>query len=244
MTQGAPQSRSAATNGFAIASFVTALLGIVVLGLVFGYIALAQIKQNKQEGRGFALAGIIISYVYLGMCVLAMIFVMIFFGLFASLFAKPLVTELPNIINSIDAIEETPSPSELRSLANEQSEAIESGDKSLRIIEVIPYSPTNKIYAPAEGMRFLAVKVEERNQADESVRYEPAWYGLFTYDTGFSQQVTDIKPELRGGTLDPGERIAGYIVFEIPKSVTTEDLFLNYDPIPSSGAYEAVWRLE
>lgn len=87
----------------AIAGFVTALVGIPILGLVFGYIALSQIKQTKQDGHGFALAGIIISYVYLGFALLAMIMVVLGVGVFASLFAKPLVQELPNIINAAES---------------------------------------------------------------------------------------------------------------------------------------------
>lgn len=62
---GYPQ-QSPGTNGMAIASLVCSLLGWIcgvgpILGLVFGFIALNQIKQTGQGGRGMALAGIIIS---------------------------------------------------------------------------------------------------------------------------------------------------------------------------------------
>jgi type III secretory pathway component EscU len=93
-TKPAPQAQPApatqpargGTNAFAIVSFVTGLLGIVVLGLVFGFLALDQIKQRNQEGHGLAMAGIIISFVYLGFGLLALVFVMVFFGIFASWF--------------------------------------------------------------------------------------------------------------------------------------------------------------
>jgi hypothetical protein len=50
----------------AIASLVSSLLGWLcvigpVLGLIFGFISLNQIKQSGQSGRGLALAGIIIG---------------------------------------------------------------------------------------------------------------------------------------------------------------------------------------
>jgi hypothetical protein len=62
---GYPQ-QSSGTNGMAIASLVCSLLGWLcvigpILGLVFGFIALNQIKQTGQGGRGMALAGIIIG---------------------------------------------------------------------------------------------------------------------------------------------------------------------------------------
>ncbi len=64
---GYPQ-QTPGTNGLAIASLVCSLLGWLcgigpILGLVFGFIALNQIKQTGQGGRGMALAGIIIGAV-------------------------------------------------------------------------------------------------------------------------------------------------------------------------------------
>lgn len=55
------------TNGMAIASLV---LGIVwvwwlgsILAVIFGYVALGQIKQRNEGGRGMAIAGIILGFV-------------------------------------------------------------------------------------------------------------------------------------------------------------------------------------
>jgi len=50
----------------AIASLASSLVGLVcgigpILGLIFGFVALNQIKNTGQQGRGMALAGIIIS---------------------------------------------------------------------------------------------------------------------------------------------------------------------------------------
>ena len=64
---GYPQ-QSSGTNGMAIASLVCSLLGWLcvigpILGLVFGFIALGQIKQTGQGGRGLAIAGIAIGAV-------------------------------------------------------------------------------------------------------------------------------------------------------------------------------------
>jgi uncharacterized membrane protein len=50
----------------AVASLVCSLFGWLcligpILGLIFGFVALSQIKQTGQRGRGMALAGIIIG---------------------------------------------------------------------------------------------------------------------------------------------------------------------------------------
>jgi uncharacterized membrane protein len=62
--------RGARTNGLAVASLVCALLGVTVLWLIggilalyFGYRARKQIAENGGRGRGLALAGIVIGWV-------------------------------------------------------------------------------------------------------------------------------------------------------------------------------------
>ena len=61
-----PPPQSAATNGMAVASLVCSLFGWLciigpLLGLIFGFVALSQINQTGQRGRGMAIAGIVIG---------------------------------------------------------------------------------------------------------------------------------------------------------------------------------------
>ena len=65
---GQPQK----TNGFAIASLVLGILGVVLLGLIFGYIALSQIKRSggTQGGRGLALVGVILRWAWLAIVII------------------------------------------------------------------------------------------------------------------------------------------------------------------------------
>lgn len=59
---GYPQPAPArGTNGFAVASLVLGLLGGVLLSVIFGIIALSQIKKRGQSGRGMAIAGLVLS---------------------------------------------------------------------------------------------------------------------------------------------------------------------------------------
>jgi Domain of unknown function (DUF4190) len=63
---GYPVARRA-TNGLAIASLVLGILWIYWLGsilaLVFGYIALSQIKERNESGRGMAIAGTVLGWI-------------------------------------------------------------------------------------------------------------------------------------------------------------------------------------
>jgi Domain of unknown function (DUF4190) len=61
-----PRPQSAGTNRMAIASLVCSLFGWLwligpILGLMFGFVALNQIRQTGQRGRGMAIAGIAIG---------------------------------------------------------------------------------------------------------------------------------------------------------------------------------------
>lgn len=58
----APASQK--TNVLAIVSLVSAFF-IPLVGIITGHIALSQIKKTGEQGRGLALAGLIIGYVLL-----------------------------------------------------------------------------------------------------------------------------------------------------------------------------------
>jgi Domain of unknown function (DUF4190)/Septum formation len=62
--QGMPPG-SGKMSGWAIAGFVTGLIGAFLLGVIFGFIALGRIKRLGQRGRGLAIAGIVLSAVWL-----------------------------------------------------------------------------------------------------------------------------------------------------------------------------------
>ncbi|WP_191840677.1 DUF4190 domain-containing protein [Catellatospora chokoriensis] len=52
------------TNGFAIASLVFGVMGGVLLGYIFGFVALSQIKKRNQNGKGMAVAGLVLSTIW------------------------------------------------------------------------------------------------------------------------------------------------------------------------------------
>jgi len=62
-------SRSGNTNSMAIASLICAFF-IFPLGIIFGHIAMGQIKRTGEGGKGLATAGLIIGYLVLGFLIL------------------------------------------------------------------------------------------------------------------------------------------------------------------------------
>ncbi|WP_353813510.1 DUF4190 domain-containing protein [Agromyces sp. SYSU T00266] len=67
-------------NVFAIIGFVTVWF-TVILGLIFGHIALSQIKKTGEKGRGLALAAVIIGWIAVALGGLTAMFILIFGGL-------------------------------------------------------------------------------------------------------------------------------------------------------------------
>lgn len=85
-TQRAQQPTTMAyTNTFAI---VAVILGFMqpIAGIVFGHLALGQIKRNGDTGRGLALTGLIVGYAMVAFWIAFIIFyVVVIFSMIASL---------------------------------------------------------------------------------------------------------------------------------------------------------------
>ncbi len=75
-----PVDSAPRTNALAIASLVASIAGLLtcgigdILGLIFGVVALRQVKRTGEGGRGLAIAGIVISALIFAFLVAAFIF--------------------------------------------------------------------------------------------------------------------------------------------------------------------------
>lgn len=65
------------TNSLAIAALVCSLL-LAPLGIVLGHVSLSQIKRSGEEGRGFAIAGLAIGYLFTVTAVVGLIAFVVF----------------------------------------------------------------------------------------------------------------------------------------------------------------------
>lgn len=72
------------TNTMAIVSLITSILGIGIVGVICGHVAMGQIGRSGESGRGMALAGLIIGYVLLALQVIGLIVIVAFYGGLAS----------------------------------------------------------------------------------------------------------------------------------------------------------------
>jgi len=70
------------TNTIAILALIFAFF-VPLLGAIFGHVAMGQIKRSGEEGRGLALAGVIVGWVFTGFGAL---WLFIFFAAVAAAF--------------------------------------------------------------------------------------------------------------------------------------------------------------
>jgi len=81
---GTSPARAASTNGFAIASLILGVipfLGVgAIVAVVFGHLALGQIRRSNgsESGRGFAIAGLILGYTWIVVYVILVVAIVIF----------------------------------------------------------------------------------------------------------------------------------------------------------------------
>jgi len=50
------------TSGMAIAAMVLGIVGFSLLAVIFGHVALGDVKRNRKDGRGMAIAGLVLGY--------------------------------------------------------------------------------------------------------------------------------------------------------------------------------------
>ena len=70
-------------NVMALVSFISSLVSFItggllaIVGVITGHIAMNQLKQSEETGKGFAIAGLVISYAQILLLILLIGFVVI-----------------------------------------------------------------------------------------------------------------------------------------------------------------------
>jgi hypothetical protein len=69
------------TNGLAVAAFVLGLCGFGILPVIFGHVALGQVRRTGDGGSGFAIAGLVLGYLALAATLVALIVIGLAIGI-------------------------------------------------------------------------------------------------------------------------------------------------------------------
>lgn len=206
---------------------VMAVLGLVfaflapLLGLIFSIIGMNQTKNNKQGGRGLAVAGLIVSII--GM-IIGLAWIVLF--IVAAVTADPVEPSYTYDSSSLSS-----------SLTDEQSVvagtvgspvSAENFDLTVKSVQR-NYVPTDEYYVPTDGKEYVLVSVELKNTGSTSENYSD--YDFKLRDTAGVEEgttyVSGIASPLDYGSLAGGGTVSGNLIFEVKKG---DALTLVYTP--------------
>lgn len=82
---------------------------------------------------------------------------------------------------------------------------------------VSPYTSSNQFIVPKSGNKYVTVDITLQNNAKDPYTYNALEFKLHdNQDYGYTMAMSDKDPALNTGALQPGEKIRGFITFEIP----------------------------
>lgn len=224
-------------SGLAVASLVLGITWIFWLGsilaLIFGYMALSQIKksQDRDRGRGLAIAGIVLGWI--GIVTLVSVVVL-------SAAASEddgdgdTSTGTTEASSGNGTTDDGTTDDGATTTAEPTAEAegqdvyqvgdtAHTADLDVTVHQVQdPFEPTNEFETPQAGMRFVAVESELTNADDEPITWSSIMGAELTDSENRPYTValagTDL-PQLDGDVPAAGSR-RGWVVFEVPQDAT------------------------
>lgn len=97
------------TNGFAITALVSSLV-LAPLGIIFGHLALRQISRTGENGRGLAVGGLVLGYVFTAVGAIWAIYVLVSLSVFTNILAGGDSSEYENSPSSTSRTITLPAP--------------------------------------------------------------------------------------------------------------------------------------
>lgn len=89
-TSAAPIAPAAPTNQLALWSMITGIASLTVgwviplpfgvAAVILGHIGLSQVKKTGEQGRTYAITGLVTGYVSIGIGIIAIVLIVLFFG--------------------------------------------------------------------------------------------------------------------------------------------------------------------
>jgi hypothetical protein len=117
----------------------------------------------------------------------------------------------------------TPGASGKQETAKPTTQTYKIGDvvdldgKTIVVNGVAPYTSNNQFLTPKAGNKFVSVDVTLANSSKDAFNYNVLNFRLQDdKDYTYSNAVSDQEPYLTTGAVQPGEKVRGFITYEIP----------------------------
>jgi len=124
-----------------------------------------------------------------------------------------------------------------------QGDSVEIDGLRMSITEVKEYKSSNEYMQASDGNKYIAIMLEVENVSSEAQSYNALDYKLKNEDgSSYSDGWTDAEPTFSSGTLQPTKKARGYLVYEMPKTVATNQLEFMYEPLDFE-TKQVIWEL-
>ena len=113
----------------------------------------------------------------------------------------------------------TPDPT-VRAPSNEGYQTVRVGDSSYTVNEILDPAPFDRLNLPDDGNRLVAVDVTQLAHVD-AARYNILNFSVQDFDSYIysrSSNRADVSPRFSSGELNSGQKVRGWITFELPLS--------------------------
>lgn len=223
----APVQSQNKTNTMAIVGFVLAFL-IPLAGFIISIISLGQIKKKDEGGKGLAIAGIILSSVFMLIGLLIM------------------VSAISNVNNAVNNISENNNTNSSSTDKNKTYRFDDRADKQSKDVEIVPgesgtvdgrkltvlsvekRTSLGEYQNAPSGKVYLVVSVNIENVSDRAVSYNPYDFRLQTASGQVIDPYYGGDNQLSSGDLVQGGKVSGNVTFEAP--VETANQYIIYKP--------------
>lgn len=146
-------------------------------------------------------------------------------------------------IDSNNPVNNTQPKKEAKPVTYKQGDSVEIDGLKMTVTEAKVYESSNSFMKAKEGNRYYAIMVDIENISEKSNSYNPLNYKLNNKDgSSYKSAYTDIDQSLSSGTIQPTKKAKGYVVFEIPNDVATNQLEFIYEPL-SFNSSQVIWEL-
>ncbi|MFI5803095.1 DUF4190 domain-containing protein [Streptomyces sp. NPDC051561] len=241
---GMPPQIPAPRNGMGISALVLgivgALFGVVffflfwltwlpaLLAVIFGFVALGQVKKGVANNKGVALTGLVLGVVGLLIAIGA--------GIFTVLLVKDVTDKAQDRILEIDRSADKEADAQAKEAAEE--EAAEKARSSLKfgqtyttanglkvtVSKPAPFSPDDFANGHTKGNKAIEVSVKVVNSGGKKVDLQPGLPRVFDADGADAELVIDGSGRqiVMHGMLLPGRDMKGRYAYSLPPQAATE----------------------
>lgn len=130
--------------------------------------------------------------------------------------------------NTTTSQQEVSQPTVAPAKAYKMGDLVDLDGKTIVVNDVAPYTSNNQFMVPKSGNKYMSVDLTLTNNSKDAFSYNVLNFRLQDdKDYSYDHAVSDQEPYLTVGAIQPGEKVRGFITYEIPQGNTPAKLIFT-----------------